>query len=105
MPTIQSRQLILTDPARADLDDIYDQLATRGTPIAERFVNGLLTDLRQCADNGHIGAPRDTIRPGLRVRVHGKFCAYFRYDDRHWIVLRIVRGARDIGGLTFDDDA
>ena len=64
----------------------------------------MIGDLHRIAGLGVTGAVRDWIRPGLRLPVHGKHCAYFRVDDAHLIVIRIVQGARDIDAMVSDLD-
>lgn len=101
---IKSRGLIITDTAQADLDDIYDYIANDSPAAAERFVSSLLDGLHELAVLGLTGAPRDWVRPGIRLYVHGKYCAYFRADDEDLTVVRIVHGARDVTALSFDDN-
>lgn len=62
----------------------------------------MIEDLARIADLGVTGVSRDWIRPGLRLHIYGKYCAYFRYDDERLTVLRIVHGARDIDAIIFD---
>ncbi|MFM9941039.1 MAG: type II toxin-antitoxin system RelE/ParE family toxin [Hyphomicrobiaceae bacterium] len=92
----------MTDPAKADLDDIYDYIAADSPIAAERFTTELLADLHRVAGLGYTGVNRGWIRPGLRLHVYGNFCAYFRTDDRYFIVLRIVRGSRDLDAIIFE---
>jgi plasmid stabilization system protein ParE len=64
--------------------------------------------LHRIAETGHAGVPRDSIRPGLRLSVHGRYNIYFRVADDETIILHIVHSARDIGRdigrLSFDHD-
>jgi plasmid stabilization system protein ParE len=48
--------------------------------------------------------PRNSIRPGLRLVVHGRYNIYFRITERETIILHVVHSARDVGRLTFDPD-
>jgi len=48
--------------------------------------------------------PRDSIRPGLRLAVYGRYNIYFRVLSGETIILHIVHSARDIGRLSFDLD-
>ncbi len=100
--TIQSRTLVFTDPARDDLDSIYDFIANDSPTDAERFVKRLVAELARLAKRGVTGAPRDKIRPGLRSHPYGRYCAYFRVNDQHLVVVRIIHSARDIDAKAFD---
>lgn len=101
---IKRRDLVITDPARKDLDDIYDYIAQDSPAAAETFVTGLVGSLYEMADLGLTGSPRDWVRPGLRLHVHGKYCAYFRVTDDDLVVIRVVHGARDVDALSFSED-
>lgn len=86
------------------MDDIFDYIAHDSPVAAERFVTAILAGLYDLAELGLTGAPRDWIRPGLRLHVHGKYCAYFRYDADSITVIRIVHGARDIDAIFYADE-
>jgi plasmid stabilization system protein ParE len=53
---------------------------------------------------GHSGVPRDTLRPGLRLAVHGRYNIYFRTTDTETHIVRVVHSARDVKRLSFGDD-
>ena len=97
------RILVVTQPAQNDLDEIYDYVAHDSPQSAERFVERLLASLAKVARTGSSGVPRDVIRPGLRLHVHGNYCCYFRIIENRLVVLRIVSSARDVGRIAFDD--
>ena len=101
---IHPRTLILTDPAKADLDDIHDYIAGDSPNAAERFTTELIADLHRVAGLGYSGSNRGWIKASLRLHVYGNFCAYFRIDDQNFIVLRIVRGSRDRDAIKFEAD-
>jgi plasmid stabilization system protein ParE len=79
--------LIVTDLAYADLDEIFDFIAADSVDAARRS-----------------GVPRDSIRAGLRLSVHGRYNIYFRVTGSETIILHIVHSARDVGRLSFDHD-
>jgi plasmid stabilization system protein ParE len=47
--------------------------------------------------------PRDTIRPGLRLSVHGRYNIYFRTSAAETFIVRVLHSARDFGKMSFDD--
>jgi len=51
------------------------------------------------ADNPGLGRARDELRPGLRSFSAGRFLIFYRPLDNGIQVVRVVHGARDIGGL------
>jgi len=62
----------LTARARTDLEAIHDYIADAGDPeTARQVIARLGVHLERIAATGHAGVPRDVIRPGLRVAIHG----------------------------------
>jgi toxin ParE1/3/4 len=44
-----------------------------------------------------LGCPsREYLARGLRVAFAGGYAIYYQHDDRHFIVIRVVHGARDV---------
>ena len=99
---MRRRTLIIADAAKADLDGIYDHIAADNEASADQFIKRFVAKLKKLATIGFTGAPRDFIRPGLRSYPYGSYCAYFRIDDKHFKVARIVHSARDIDAIAFD---
>ena len=60
--------------------------------------------LQRIARIGHSGVPRNNVRPGLRLAVHGRYNIYFRVTDAETIIVRVVHSARDVTRLQFDDN-
>jgi len=64
----------------------------------------MATHLERIAHTGHAGVPRDTVRPGLRLAVHGRYNIYFRVTEGETFIVRVVHSARDVKRLSFDDE-
>ena len=47
--------------------------------------------------------PRDAVKPGLRLAVHGRYNIYFRTTASETFIVRVVHAARDIKQLSFDE--
>jgi plasmid stabilization system protein ParE len=47
--------------------------------------------------------PRDNIRPGLRLAVHGRYNIYFRVAAAETTIVRVLHSARDVRRISFDD--
>jgi plasmid stabilization system protein ParE len=82
--TITPKDLIVTDPDYADLNEIFDFIAADNVDAAQRF-----------------GSEN---QPGLRLSVHGRYNIFFRVSGDETVILHIVHSARDIGRLSFDHD-
>ena len=66
----------MSEPAQADLTDIYTYIALDNPDAAERFVDDLVRQMYQLAELGLSGSPRDWIRPGLRAFPYRQRCIY-----------------------------
>jgi toxin ParE1/3/4 len=73
------------------------------TATATRFIADLASHMERIALTGHSGVPRDTIRPGLRLSVHGRYNIYFRVSKLETFIVRVVHSAEDIKRLRFDE--
>jgi toxin ParE1/3/4 len=94
--------LNVTEPAKRDVAEIHAHIAQHNPAAADRFVLGLYAHFERIAGLGHSGVPRDKIRPGLRLSVHGRYNIYFRTTDTETIIVRVAHGARDQRRLSFD---
>jgi toxin ParE1/3/4 len=70
---------------------------------ADRFVLRLYAHIDRLAAVGSSGVPRDNVRPGLRLSVHGRYNIYFRVTDAETVIVRVVHSARDVRRLLFDE--
>jgi plasmid stabilization system protein ParE len=68
------------------------------------LIGELSTHVKRIARLGHSGVPRDNLRPGLRLAVHGRYNIYFRVTDSETIIVRVVHSSRDATRLQFDDN-
>ena len=77
--------------------------ADAGLDVADQFADRLDADLLKLAATGHAGVSRDWISHGLRLTVIGNFSVYFRVTETETIILRVLRGSRDISRVAFDE--
>jgi toxin ParE1/3/4 len=90
---------------RGDLDDIFDYMAREGdVDTAAKFVMKLVGHLERIAATGHGGVPRNTIRPGLRLAVHGRYNVYFEVVEDQTIIVRVLHGRRDVRRMGFNEE-
>jgi toxin ParE1/3/4 len=71
---------------------------------ADRLALAIYAHFDRIAATGHSGVPRDNLRPGLRLAVHGRYNIYFRVTDSEAIIVRVVHSSRDATRLQFDDN-
>jgi toxin ParE1/3/4 len=90
------RQLIRSDAAERDLEEILDYLNEHSPPAAERFVAELATRCQLLTTQPFIGRARDDLRAGLRSIVVGNYVVFFLPTDDQIQIRRVIHGARNI---------
>jgi toxin ParE1/3/4 len=88
--------------AEADLDDIWCYIARKSgsLEIADRFTEFLSDRFYLLANHPYIGRRRDEeLRPGLRSFPVRDYVILYRIEDEDILILRVLRGSRDIKAL------
>lgn len=89
--------LEITASARRDLDCLHDYVArAAGVDVARRFVRSLGHHLSRLANSGAPGTNQDTLRPGLRLVMHGPYKLFFEQTNEALRLLRVIHGARNV---------
>lgn len=91
-----------TPEADSDLDDIWYYFATKTGSVetADRLVDSITDRVYLLATHPNIGRARDEdLRPGLRSFPVGEYVIIYRIQDEDVLILRVLRGSRDIAGL------
>ena len=91
--------------AESDLDDIWYFIATESgsVDIADRFVDTITARFANLAKHPYIGRQRDhDLRPGVRTFPVGDYIIAYRVDGGDVLILRVLRGSRDIEELFRD---
>jgi len=88
--------------ADSDLDDIWYYVATRSgsIEIADRLIDSITDRFFLLATHPNIGRARDEdLRPRLRSFPVGEYVIIYRIQDEDVLILRVLRGSRDIAAL------
>jgi toxin ParE1/3/4 len=88
--------------AQADLDDVwyYVARASSSPTVADRLIDAITQRFLLLARHPHLGRPRDEdLRPGLRSFPVGNYVIIYRVDGEDVLILRVLRGSRDIPAL------
>jgi len=97
----------LAPRARADLDDIWDYLAseTRDEASADQQIDAITERFVLLAGHPHLGRARDDdLGPGRRSFPVGQYVIVYRTVGRDVHILRVVHGRRDLAALFGDRD-
>lgn len=87
--------------ADSDLDDIWYYVASQSgsTDIADRLIR-LHHGPVLLASHPNLGRARDEdLRPGLRSFPVGEYVILYRIEDEDVVILRVLRGSRNIAAL------
>jgi toxin ParE1/3/4 len=105
-PPIGPKQLHVTAPARADIDEALDYLAREASlQVALDFADRIDRAMNDLATLGHGGVSREWLSPGLRMTVLGRYCIYFRVTPTETRIIRVLHGSRDVSTIIFDGSA
>jgi toxin ParE1/3/4 len=78
-------------------------LAQQDVGAATRTIERLNERIFWIAETGFSGVARDRLAKGLRLLLVGNYGVYYRLNETHIIVLRVLRGGRNITTETFED--
>lgn len=93
---MKSRKLILTAPARNDLDDILDYLTAAEPLRGPRYVDRMLSHFRARAEAGLTGSQTSHIAPNTSGFIFDNYVALVRANNEHIEIIRIFHTARNI---------
>lgn len=88
--------------ADSDLDSIWYYVASKSGSfdIADRLIDSIARRFLLLASHPNIGRARDEdLRPGLRSFPVGEYVIFYRVQDENALILRVLRGSRDIEAL------
>jgi len=95
----------LAPSAESDLDDIWYYVATESgsVDIADRIIEAITQSFWTIAQFPHIGRRRDReLSSGLRSFPVGDYIIFYRAEGRDVLILRVIRGSRNIEALLRD---
>ena len=68
--------------------------------IADRLIGSITDRFFLLASYPNLGRARDEdLRSGLRTFPVGEYVIFYRIDDEDVVILRVLRGSRNIAGL------
>lgn len=91
--------------AESDLDEIWYFLATHSdsVEVADRVIDSITARFALLATHPYVGRSRDEdLRPGVRTFTVGDYVIAYRVDGDNVLILRVLRGSRDIEALFRD---
>lgn len=91
----------LAPQAQADIDDIayYVFVESGSLETADRLIESITSRFVLLGTHPRAGRRRDDLRPGMRGFPVGEYVILYRIEGSDALILRIVRGNRDIEAL------
>jgi len=93
---------IRTSQAGSDLNEIWYYVATKSgsLDVADRLIDSITDRFTLLASYPNMGRARDEdLRLGLRSFPVGEYVILYRIQDEDVLILRVLRGSRDIEAL------
>jgi len=83
-----------------DLDDIWYYVAKNSgsTDIADHLIDSITDRFFLLAAYPHLGRAREDLRADLRSFPVGEYVVIYRIEVDDVVILRVLRGSRDIHG-------
>jgi plasmid stabilization system protein ParE len=85
--------------AETDLLEIWQVVADRNLPAANRLNDALADVFILLGREPLLGEMFDPIRPFLRRFAHDNYVIYYNATTQPIRILRVLHGAREVGGL------
>ncbi|MGH2587886.1 MAG: type II toxin-antitoxin system RelE/ParE family toxin [Dehalococcoidia bacterium] len=92
----------LSAPARRDIDDIIDYIATDSPRAAERVRVQLQATCELLAATPQAGRRRDELGSGIRSFPVGSYVIFYRPIDGGVEIIRVLHGRRDINAIDWE---
>lgn len=92
-----------TRRARADLLDIWLEIASKNPTTADRLYDRLEARVRVLRDYPEIGTARPDIAAEARMLVEGSYLILYRIRTDDVQIVRVLHGARDIDQQLFEE--
>ncbi|MGI4748232.1 MAG: type II toxin-antitoxin system RelE/ParE family toxin [Janthinobacterium lividum] len=67
--------------------------------IATRFLSRIERSFEPLRHHPELGPAREHLEPGLRVTFHASFAIYYKGFADAVVIVRVLRGARDVAAL------
>ena len=95
----------LAPQAEADLEDIafYVFLDSGSLEIADRLIQSIAERFDLLEAHPFAGRARDDLRAGIRSLPVGTYVLLYRVEGVDVVIVRIVRGSRDLEALLDDE--
>lgn len=89
-------QVVFTEQAEIDLEEIGDYIAADNPSRAVSFVQEIRKHCTRIATSPFGYVARPELGEGIRSCTHERYLILFQPSDRDVLIVRIIHGARDL---------
>ncbi len=91
--------LVISDAAGIDFDDIWLYIAENNPLNADRFIDLLFEKCRRLLDTPKVGRQRDELLPGLRSFPVKSYVIFYCIQGNSVEIVRIISAYRDVKAI------
>ena len=94
-----SARIVYSGPARRDLDQIWDYIASDNPAAASELVARIVKKCQSYANQPELGEASNTLLPGCRQFSVGQYVIYYRQVEAGIELIRVLHVARNVDPL------
>lgn len=94
-----SPRIVYSGPARRDLDQIWDYIASDNPAAASKLIARIMNKCQWYANQPELGEASNTLLPGCRRFSVGPYVMYYRQGEDGIELIRVLHGARNVDPL------
>ena len=96
---MKERQLIMSEQATHDLEDIWLYISNDSPQSADKFLDSVLEQCQLFCSSPEMGRTREDLLPGIRSFSIKRYVLFYRVTPRRVEIVRILSGYRDLESL------
>ena len=93
------KNLIISEQAIEDLQDIWLNIANDNFNITDEFIDSIYDKCKQLLDFPESGRNRNEIAIGLKSLIFKNYIIFYRIESNDIEIARIINGFRDIDSI------
>lgn len=90
------REIRVSDQSKRDMIDIWEYIAANSPRAADRLLHNLVSTYLRLGETPGVGRSRSELRPGVYSIPVGNYLIFYRFDETHISVVRVLHGARNL---------
>ncbi len=93
------RDIYVSDQVKSDLIGIWEYIAADNSRAADRLIQAIVSSYLSLRETPGMGRDRNELRPGIRSLALGNYVIFYRFDEEHVFIIRVLHGARNLRAI------